>query len=358
MKRKDLLLVGDIDIINISSKRGEVMNYQEERADAGASKKAYVEGIDKLIKNMQISAEKRRGEYVKDIFTDPEKYRADFRRMLGWPLVDCTPEGLPEVKMEKLSKEDGYTLYRAQIEILDGLCMSGLFFKADGKKPLVVVQHGGQGTPELISGVYGDTSNYNDMLQRVRKHGVHVFAPQLLLWSDVYEVPYNRNAVDVRLKRLGGSVAALEIFGITRILDYFETQDYVKNFGMVGLSYGGFYTLFTTALDTRIKSAISCSFFNKRDEVCWSDWTWPNSANLFDDAEVAALVYPRRLCIEIGNKDELFNHKFGEESFKKLCEYCRDVGTDWLELIAFEGTHEFCKFDEPIEKLISDLHKN
>ena len=33
-------------------------------------------------------------------------------------------------------------------------------------------------------------------------------------------------------------------------------------------------------------------------------------------------------------------------------------GTDWVELIVFEGTHEFCKFDEPIEKLISDLHKN
>ena len=36
------------------------MNYREERTDAGASKKAYVDGIDKLIKNMQISAEKRR----------------------------------------------------------------------------------------------------------------------------------------------------------------------------------------------------------------------------------------------------------------------------------------------------------
>ncbi len=331
------------------------MKYREERTNAGATKKAYVDGIDKLIDKLQCEAEKRRGEKGKDILRNPEKHRAEFRRMLGWPLVDYTSEALPNVTMEKLSDEEDYTLYRVGVEILDGLTMWGLFFKSEGKKPLVIVQHGGQGTPELISGVYGDTSNYNDMLERVRKQGVHVFAPQLLLWSDVYEVPYNRNAVDVRLKRLGSSVASLEIFGITRILDYFEAQDYVKNFGMVGMSYGGFYALFTTALDTRIKSAISCSFFNKRDEVCWSDWTWTGSANLFDDAEVAALVYPRRLCIEIGKKDELFKYQFGAESYQKLCEHCSEVGTDWVELIVFDGTHEFCKFDEPIERLIADL---
>ncbi len=335
------------------------MKYREERTDAGATKKAYVEGIDNLITKLQSEAEKRRGEYVKDIFKSPEKYRADFRRMLGWPLVDYVAECPPDAKMEKLSEEEGYTLYRVKFEILDGLYMSGLFFKSDGgKKPLVIVQHGGSGTPELVSGVYGDTSNYNDMLERVRKHGVHVFAPQLLLWSDVYETPYNRNEVDVRLKRLGGSVASLEIFGITRILDYFEAQDYVSCFGMVGMSYGGFYTLFTSALDTRIKSAVSSSFFNKRDKVCWADWTWPNSANLFDDAEVACLVYPRRLCLEIGDNDELFDYKFGEESFEKIKEYCREVGTDWVDLIVFEGKHEFCKFDQPIERLISDLTKD
>lgn len=50
---------------------------------------------------------------------------------------------------EKLSTEDGYSLFRMQFEILEGLKMTGLFFKADGdeRKPLVIVQHGGLGTP-------------------------------------------------------------------------------------------------------------------------------------------------------------------------------------------------------------------
>lgn len=75
--------------------------------------------------------------------------------MLGWPLVNYHTDELPKVDMEMLSKEDGYEVYRMKIEVLEELYMTGLFFKIDGddKKPLVLVQHGGEGTPELISGI-------------------------------------------------------------------------------------------------------------------------------------------------------------------------------------------------------------
>lgn len=244
-----------------------------------------------------------------------------------------------------------------QFEIMDGLKMTGLFFRVEGdeKRPLVIVQHGGGGTPERISRVYESTSNYNDMLHRVIGHKVHAFAPQLLLWNEEYNVKYDRKEIDAQLKRVGSSITAIEIFAITRILDYFETQKYVSDFGMVGLSYGGFYTLYTTAVDTRIKSSISCSFFNKRDVIGWSDWTWFKSAEKFDDAEIACLIYPRKLCIEIGNKDELFDYKYGVESIEKVKKICEKVGMDWMNFIVFDGNHEFCKDDKPIENLVNDI---
>jgi hypothetical protein len=31
------------------------------------------------------------------------------------------------------------------------------------------------------------------------------------------------------------------------------------------------------------------------------------------------------------------------------------VGTDWIDLMIFEGVHEFCKDDAPIERLVNDL---
>ncbi|MBE7031022.1 MAG: hypothetical protein E7409_06295 [Ruminococcaceae bacterium] len=333
------------------------MEFREEKQASKQYKKSYLEGLDHVIALRQQEAAARRLDYIKDVFSEPERYREDLKQMLGWPLTEKKPSTLPHVTQEKLSQEDGYSIWRMGIEILDGCCMSGLFFRADGeeKRPLVIVQHGGGGTPELISGVYGDTSNYNDMLERVRQYGVHVFAPQVLLWDKEYEVEYDRKDVDGRLKRVGSSLTAMEVYGITRILDYFEVQPYVGAFGMVGMSYGGFYTLYTTAIDTRIQSAVSCGFFNSRDAVGWSDWTWHKSAEKFDDAQVACLVYPRRLCIEIANEDALFDYRRGEESFDTLTKACSQVGTDWVELIVFDGFHEFCKQDEPLARLVSDL---
>lgn len=333
------------------------MRYNEKTELTDSYKKDYVNGLETIIEKLQKNAEKIRDEYAVNILSEQEKYRDDLRKMLGWPLVDFCADKRLAVKTELLSVEDGYRIYRMQFEILDGLNMTGLFFRQDGeeKKPLVIVQHGKLGTPEKISGFYGDTGNYNDMLQRVRENDVHIFAPQLLLWSDIYNVEFDRESIDARLKRVGSSITAIEVFGLTRILDYFEQEKYVSSFGMVGLSYGGFYTLYTTAIDTRIKSAISCSFFNERDAVGWSDWTWFESAEKFDDAEVACLIYPRELYIGIGDKDELFDYRNSIAAFDKLKRLCNKAGTEWVKFEVFGGTHEFFKDDEPIQKLVKEI---
>ena len=332
------------------------MAYYEERKTANGFRREYADALQRLVEQKKQEAGTPRAAVAKNIFQDPETYRAQFCQMLGWPLTEPREAAPPAATAELLFEEEGYRVYRMHFEVLPGLRMHGLFYRAEGTQPLVITQCGGNGTPEFIADLFGEgTGNYNDMLQRVKRHGVHLFAPQLLLWEDAYEVPYNRQALDIDLKRVGSSITAVEVYGIRRILDYFEAQDYVSCFGMVGLSYGGFYTLFTTAVDTRIRSAVSCAFFNSRDQVPWQDWTWWRAAKQFDDAEIACLIYPRRLCLEIADHDELFDHRYGVESFEKLKGYCAEVGTDWVELIVFDGGHEFCRDDRPIERLIADL---
>ena len=334
------------------------MKYREELYQSRQQKVDYLDGLEKVIERRQREAEAVRNDYIKDVFNCPGRYREDLKAMLGWPLIGHTDISVPAVTSEKLSDEDGYSIYRMSISVLEGLSLTGLLFKMDGdeKKPLVIVQHGGLGTPELISGVYGSTSNYNDMLHRVIKHGVHAFAPQLLLWdSKKYDVTHDRRIVDARLKRVGSSITAVEVYGISRALDYFESTDYVSVFGMVGLSYGGFYTLYTAAVDTRIRSAVSCSFFNSRDAVGWPDWTWQSSAEKFDDAEVACLVYPRTLMLEIGDKDRLFDSKYALSSLERVKKLSEKVGSEWIDLKVFDGVHELYKGDEHIERLIKDI---
>ena len=333
------------------------MKYSEEKSVTLPLKQNYVDGLNRMLADRQKHAAEIRKEYSRDIFRDPERYREDLRSMLGWPLTQPRPAEPPVVAVEELSREEGYTIYRMQVQILEDVTMTGLFFRQDGteKRPLVLVQHGGGGTPELISGVYGDTANYNDMLHRVLKEGVHVFAPQLLLWRADEFMDSNRSSLDAWLKRVGSSISAVEIYGLSRILDYFETQDYVSTFGMVGVSYGGFYTLYTTAVDTRIRSAISCAYFNQRDVYGWSDWTWHCSAEKFDDAEVACLAYPRRLCVQVANKDYLFDCPPAEASAQRVRQLAKDVGTDWFDFILFDGSHEFYKDDAPIRRMVQDL---
>ena len=65
-----------------------MMKYREEISSTQQIKQAYIDEFDKLILSRQQDMEKTRKEYAKDIMLEPEKYREDFKKMLGWPLVD------------------------------------------------------------------------------------------------------------------------------------------------------------------------------------------------------------------------------------------------------------------------------
>ena len=333
------------------------MTYREEATAAREYKQNYLDGIEKTIAKRQKDAELAREKYAENILSDGDSYRADFKKMLGWPLVDHTPERLPNVISEKLSDEGRFEIFRMQFEVLDGLFLTGLFIKqkSNDRLPLVIVQHGGGGSPELVANFYGTTSNYHDMLPYVIERSCHAFLPQLYVWGEGHGVKYDRISHDAQLKRLGGSITALEVFGITRIIDYFEAQDYVKSFGMLGLSYGGFYTLYTAACDTRISSALTCAQFSSRDAYPWPDWVWQSSGFLFDDAEIACLVYPRNLYIAVGERDDLFDYRFAVESFEKIKKLCGGDASDWLEFQTFDGIHEFLRDGRLVERMISDL---
>lgn len=333
------------------------MKYRETYEATLEAREDYVKGLKRVIEKRQDDIRKIRREYSKNIISDGDRCREELKRILGWPLVDHTVNDLCAPKTEHISSEDGYDVYRMHFEVLDGLTLSGILLKqkGEGEKPIVIAQHGGEGTPEVICGMLGDTENYNDMVQRVMKHGVHIFAPQLLLWRNAFGVPYKRSEIDGQLKNLGSSITAVEIFGIQRVIDYFEAQDYVSTFGMVGLSYGGFYTLFTAAVEPRIKSAVSSSFFNSREKVSWADWTWKDLLYKFNEAEVACLVYPRKLYLAMGTRDNLFDVEHSRASYEEIKELSAAVGHDWVKFDAFDGVHEFIKSDEFINALINDI---
>ena len=334
------------------------MNYTEKRETTYTKKVEYKESILSLIEKLQAQEKEKRNGYIKDIMADIERYRSEFANMLGFPLDVMPEKELPQVSCEKLSDEGEYSVYRMQIEVLKEHSITGLFFKHndDELRPFAVVQHGALGTPELISGVYGSTANYNNMLQRVLKRGINVFAPQMLLWSDTeYELENQRAELDMRLKRVGSSIMALEAYSVIRIIDYFAAQEYTGRIGMVGLSYGGFFTQVVSALDTRIDAAVTCSFFCDGDDYIFADLCREKDISRFGHAELACLVHPRKMFIEMGMQDELFDYKKSEKEIERIKEICKNDCSDWLNFIAFEGNHEFYKGDEHLDDFAACL---
>ena len=238
--------------------------YQEERNAGNAYRAEYCKSISALIADKKEEARQERNLYAGEIAQNREACRETFKRTLGWPLTLPAQRGIPRTKQTEIFADAKVRICRMQFEIFPNFWFYGLRFEHlnAGKLPLVISQHGGLGTPELCSGFFG-SANYNDMTLRIFQKGVNVFAPQLLLWKEGdFGEDSHRAEIDNDLRRLGGSIAALEIHCLSRCLDWLETWEGCNGtFGMIGLSYGGFYALYTAAVDVRIRAALDCSFF-------------------------------------------------------------------------------------------------
>lgn len=250
-----------------------------------------------------------------------EEYRRKFVDMLGWPLNEYTSEFHPNFKKELIEETGDLKIYRLCIETLPELWFEGLIYvpnMRDEKAPLAIINPGGSYcAEELVAHGDYECEQYRNIGGRALEKGMILYAPQFLLWLDDtnrFNHPIARQHIDAKLKALGGSIAALEIFNVKRAIDYFIGNEPIdeNRIGMMGLSYGGFYALYISAAETRIKSTFSscflCDRFCSESEPtgCRFDWLWQNSANSFFDAEVAALIAPRALYVENGVRDQLF----------------------------------------------------
>ncbi len=332
--------------------------YTEKREAGNPYRAQYREGILSLIEERKAEAYKARERFGRTLLERSQEGRRELKRILGWPLSEPARPPLGR-REEILLKDESCIVSRVHLEVLPGLWFYGDLMRhnTEEKLPLVISQHGGGGTPEVCSSFY-DSTNYNDMSMRIFHKDVNVFAPQLLLW---HEGPFGeesgRMEIENDLRRVGGSVAALEIYGIGRFLDFFEDAPWFNGrFGMIGLSYGGFYTLYTAACDERIRAALACSLFSERKACFGTDHSWKDVYGFFGDAEVGALVYPRALRIEWGRGDDSQWVSGAQEEADRLARYYANR-KEQLTILAFDGGHEFSPEDDGIDWVLRKLNE-
>ena len=341
------------------------IDYTESPEAAAAYRARYEEGLRAYTASCETQAEDIRKSRAAAIFRDPEKSRKELCQMLGAPLGGRFPEA-KLLEKTYVADIDGCAVYRTVMEAIPGLPFYGLLFeqKDGGRYPLVISQHGGLGTPELCSTMYETgSSNYNDMTRRLLKYKVNIYAPQLYLWRDADENGINRmderrHALDTSLKACGSSITAVELYCIgcaLSTLSAYENMDSTR-IGMAGLSYGGLYTMLMAAVDTRIKAAVSSSFFGGIVSTHHSDWNWQSCALQFEDAELAALTWPRDITYLMGDQDPLFDYKFSQQQFDELKAVSGGLPIEaHIRFKTFEGPHEFCKDDAYIAHMMDVL---
>ena len=275
--------------------------------------------------------------------------REAFRRSIGYP-----PPGEPDPEaplFTRLGEDRVGTYYRARIPVLPGVHAVGLYIVPRGVKgraPLVISMHGGGGSPEVA--LFHGGANYHGMVRGGVERGYVVWAPTHLFRANGFP-PDVRNRTDDRARLVGTSLTAIEIAKITRSLDVLLKRPEVdpKRVAMVGLSYGGYYTLVTTALEPRIRAAVSSCYFGvqesryEKDELSTpSDFRFMDRFTLLRDPEIVALICPRALLIQAGSRDTLIPLEAGKRLAPQAAEYYRRLRrADAFQFLVFEGGHEF-----------------
>lgn len=305
-------------------------HYRETPEQAASYRERFAQSLTQAVKTLQEMAPAKRAAsmpldlssvdaYVQDI----NRHRQRFAAMLGWPLNE--PRQASPVMRTEFVAEDGQSrIFRCltQIDLL-GIVSYGLLLLPRGfdpPYPLILTQHGGWGTPELAAGFLGESA-YHDMSARMLQAGYAVYLPQLLLWKEERFGPRpDRAHLDRQLKQLGGSITALEVFMLQRVLDCLARRPDIdaSRIGMQGVSYGGFYALVLPAVDTRICATASSAYLADRFTYDFADWTWHNSGNLFDDGEICALICPRPLYIEVGREDAVFDWRLAVPQAERI----------------------------------------
>lgn len=327
----------------------------------------YADGFYKVLEDRRKIYTEIRENYIdpKKCSENRNKYRDDFASILGWPLTEYDSLSKTPMAVKKEYRYDtGYAeAYAMEFEVLPGLWFYGLYLESKNKGeklPFIITQHGGCGNPESASETF-EENNYNGMVRRtsVFGKGSNLFAPMLFLWPDRFhpeprekeDEGYSRYRIDARLRQVGSSISAVECFAIRRTLDYFIKEGIAEtgHIGMLGLSYGGFFSMITGALDTRIDAVYSSCQLNDRYRYGREDWIWSSESSKFLDAEITGLIAPRRFFAEEGVDDDLFDSGSFLKEAERVKTYFDAAGAgDNYRFRTFPGTHEFAKDDEGI----------
>jgi hypothetical protein len=148
---------------------------------------------------------------------------------------------------------------------------------------------------------------------------------------------------------LGQTMIGWRVYDVMRTVDWIATRKELDaaRVGCMGISGGGTVSLFSAALDTRIRAAMVSGYLNTFRECIMSvshciDNYVPGILNWAEQYDVAGLIAPRPLFAESGERDDIFPVAAARESFRRVQKVYAafDAGAA-TEHETFDGPHSF-----------------
>jgi dienelactone hydrolase len=148
---------------------------------------------------------------------------------------------------------------------------------------------------------------------------------------------------------VGQTMLGWRVWDIMRTLDYIATRSELdqSRVGCMGISGGGTVTVFSTALEPRIRVALVSGYLNTfRDSIgslahCTDNYV-PGILNWAEMHDIAGLIAPRPLFVESGEKDNIFPIRASIASFNEVRNIYSVFGvSDRLEHEVFPDEHLF-----------------
>jgi dienelactone hydrolase len=240
--------------------------------------------------------------------------------------------------------------------------------KPGERRPALLCAHGhGRGKDDVV-GLAPDEATYQhrvtplnyDYARQFARRGYVTIAPDWRCFGErAVEEEWARHGRDpcnvtyLAFGYLGYHLLALQILDGRRTLDYLLSREEVdpERVGCVGLSFGGTMTTYLSALDDRIRAAVISGYVSTvrgdalsmrgKGNTCGSQYM-PGLLRNGDIADVAGLIAPKPLLVEIGEQDDCFIKEDALAAYRAVERVYRAAGVpEKIDVDVFPGGHAF-----------------
>jgi dienelactone hydrolase len=279
-------------------------------------------------------------------------------------LLGSFPTNRADLRSETIRSEQctGYTREKIVFETEPGVTVPAYLLIPDSVSPVrstraVLCLHGhGRGKVDVV-GIAADAverqvkirSHNYDYAHEFARRGFVVLAPDARGFGERAPNGETCTGLTMAALLLGKTLVGMRVWDAMRAIDYLRSRPEVDpdRIACVGLSWGGTHTIYTTALDPRIRVAVVSGYFSSFrdmliDRSCCPCQYVPNILTVADLADVVGLIAPRPLLIENGVEDPLYTTSVVEAEYAKLQRLYSVAGAaDRVTLDLFPGAHRW-----------------